>query len=140
VVGDNTLWEAMELPDMVKKESGRSFRCDRCVRRNEVYSLGDGIYNSHDSVMSRGLREFDHKIDTECIPPCIRNGEQLKFANRRVSPGFRPEAEITGAHILTDISRHLRPPVVLGHQFWCLPASGVTCNMGIVAEGYNLST
>jgi len=50
----------MELPDVVKKESGCSFRCDR-----------------------------------------------------RVSPGFRLEAEITGAHILADIPRYLRPPVVL---------------------------
>jgi len=107
----------MELPDMVKKESGHFFYCDHRVHRNEVYSLGDRVYDSHDSVMSRGLREFDHEIDTECIPPCIRNGEQLKFTNRRVSPGFRLEAEITGAHILTDIPRHLRPPVVPGHQF-----------------------
>jgi len=75
------LREAVELPDMVKKESGRSFRCDHCVRRNEVYSLGDGIYNSHDGVMSRGLWELDHEIDTEYIPPCARNGEWLKFAN-----------------------------------------------------------
>ena len=111
------LQEAVELPDVVKKESGCSFCCDHCVRWNEVYSLGDGVYYSHDGIMSGGLREFDHKIDTECIPPCVRNGEQLKFANRRVSPGFRPEAEITGAHILTDIPRYLRPPVVLGHQF-----------------------
>ena len=46
------LREAMELPDMVKKESGRSFRCDRHVCRNEVYSLGDGVYYSHDGIMS----------------------------------------------------------------------------------------
>jgi len=107
----------VELPDMVKKESGCSFHCDRRVRRNKVYSLGDGVYYSHDGVMSGGLREFNHKINTEHIPPCIWNGERLKFANRRVLPGFRPEAEITGAHILTDIPRHLRPPVVPGHQF-----------------------
>jgi len=111
------LWEAVELPDMVKKESGCFFHCDHCVHWNEVYSLRDGIYNSHDGVMSRGLHEFDHKIDTECIPSYIRNREWLKFANRRVSPGFCPEAEITGAYILADIPRHLRPPVVLGHQF-----------------------
>jgi len=117
VVEDNTLWEAMELLDVVKKESGRSFHCDRCVRQNEVYSLGDEIYNSHDGVMSGGLREFDHKIDTECIPPCVWNGERLKFTNWRVSPGFCPEAEITGTYILANIPRHLRPPVVLGHQF-----------------------
>jgi len=111
------LQEAVELPDVVKKESGCSFRCDRCVRQNEVYPLGDGVYYSHDGVMSGGLQEFDHEIDTERIPPCVWNGERLKFANRRVSPGFRPEAEITSAHILTNIPRHLRPPVVLGHQF-----------------------
>ena len=109
------IWEAVELSDMVKKESGHSFRCDHCVCRNKVYSFGDRVYDSHDGVMSRGLWEFDHEIDTEHIPPCVRNGEQLKFANRRVSPGFRPEAEITGAHILTNIPRHLRPPVVSGH-------------------------
>ena len=109
------LREAVELPDMVKKESGCSFHCDRHVHRNEVYSLGDRVYYSHDSVMSRGLREFDHEINTECIPPCIRNKERLKFANKRVSPGFCPEAEITSAHILTNIPRHLRPPVVPGH-------------------------
>jgi len=111
------LREAMELPDVVKKESGHSFRCDCRVRWNEVYSLGDRVYYSHDGVMSGGLREFDHEIDTECIPLCIWNGERLKFANRRVSPGFRLEAEITGAHILADIPRHLRPPVVPEHKF-----------------------
>jgi len=109
------LWEAMELPDVVKKESGRSFHCDHCVRWNEVYSFGDGIYDSHNGVMSGGLQEFDHEIDTECILLCVQNRERLKFANRRVSPGFRPEAEITGAYILANIPRHLRPPVVLGH-------------------------
>jgi len=117
VVGDNTFQEAVELPDIVKKESGCSFHCDHCVYRNKVYSLGDGIYNSHDGVMSRGLQEFDHKIDTKRIPPCIRNREWLKLTNWRVSLGFCPEAEITGTYILADIPRYLRPPVVLGHQF-----------------------
>jgi len=107
----------VELPDMVKKESGCSFHCDHCVHQNEVYSLGDGIYDSHDGVMSRGLWEFDHEIDTEHIPLCVWNRERLKFTNWRVSPGFCPEAEITGAYILADIPRHLRPPVVPGHQF-----------------------
>ena len=39
----------------------------------------------------------------------------MKLTNGRVSPGFRPEAEITGTYILADIPRHLRPPVVPGH-------------------------
>jgi len=92
VVRDNTFREAMELPDMVKKESGCSFRCNRCVHQNEVYSLGDGIHDSHDGVMSGGLWEFDHEINTERIPPCIWNGEWLELTNWRVSPRFSPEA------------------------------------------------
>jgi len=116
-VGDNIFQEAVELPDMMKKESGYSFRCNCCVHWNEVYSLRDGIHNGHDGVMSRGLQEFDHKINTERIPPCIRNEEQLKLANWGVPPRFSPEAEIAGTYILADIPRHLRPPVVLRHQF-----------------------
>jgi len=92
VVRDNTFREAVELPDVMKEESGCSFRCNRCVRRNEVYSLGDRIHDGHDSVMSRGLREFDHKVNTEGILPCVQNGERLELANWRVPPRFGPEA------------------------------------------------
>ena len=84
--------EAVEFPDMVKKESGCSFRRNRCVCRNEVYSLGDGIYDGHDGVMSGGLRELDHEIHTERIPPRVRNGEWLELTDWRVSPRFSPEA------------------------------------------------
>jgi len=73
--------EAVELPDMVKKESGCSFRYNRCVRQNKVYSLGDGIHDGHDSVMSGGLQEFDHEINTEGIPLCVQNGKWLELAN-----------------------------------------------------------
>jgi len=105
----------MELPDMVKKEFGCSFYCDHCVCRNKVYSLENGVYDSHDGIVSGGLWEFDYEIDTKCIPSRIWNRERLKFANRRVSPGFRPEAEIIGAYILADIPRHLGLPVVPEH-------------------------
>ena len=99
----------------MEEESGCSFYCDRRVRRNEVYSFGDSIHDCHDGVMSRGLREFNHKIDTEGIPPCIWNGERLKLTNRRMSPRFRPEAEVASTHILADVPRHLGPLVVPGH-------------------------
>jgi len=87
------------------------------VHQNEVYSLGDKIYDSHDGIMSGGLWEFDHEIDTERIPPYVQNRKQLKLANWGVSPGFHLEAEITDTYILANIPRHLRPPVVPGHQF-----------------------
>jgi len=114
-VGDDTFQEAVEFPNIMEKESGCSFCCDRRVHRNEVYSFGDHIHNRHNGVMSGGLWEFEHKIDTEGIPPCIWNEEQLKLANRRMSPRFRLEAEVASTHILADVPRHLGPPVVLGH-------------------------
>jgi len=105
----------MELPDMVKKESGYSFCCNHCVHWNEVHSLGDGIHDSHDSVMSGRLWKFDYKINTEGVPPYIWNREWLKLANRRMSPRFSPETKIASTHILADVPRHLGPPVVPGH-------------------------
>jgi len=107
--------EAMEFSDVMEEESGCSFRCDRRVRRNEVYSFGDSIHDRHDCVMSGGLQEFDHKIDTEGVPPHVWNGEQLKLANGRMSPRFHLEAKIASAHILADVPRHLGLPVVPGH-------------------------
>jgi len=92
----------MEFPDVMEEESGCSFYCDRRVHRNEVHSFGDSIYDRHDGIMSGGPPEFDHKIDTEGIPLCVRNGERLKLANWRVSPRFSPEAEIAGTYILAN--------------------------------------
>jgi len=105
----------VEFPDIVEKESGCSFRCDRSIRQNKVHPFGDRVYDSHDSVMPRGLWEFDYEIDTEHVPPFVQNREQLELANRRMSPRFRLEAEIASTHILADVPRHLGPPVVLGH-------------------------
>jgi len=105
----------MEFPDVMEEESGCSFRCDRRVRWNEVYSFGDSIHDRHDSVMSGGLQEFDYKIDTEGVPLRVQNGKQLKLANGRMSPRFRLEAKIASAHILADVPRHLGPPVVPRH-------------------------
>jgi len=116
-VGDHIFWEAMEFPDVVEKESGHSFHCDRSMRRNKVYPFGDRVYNSHDSVMPGGLWEFNYEINAECVPSFVQNGERLKLANRRVPPRFCSEAEIASTHILADVPRHLRPPVVPGHQF-----------------------
>jgi len=107
----------MEFPDVVEKESGCSFCYDRCVCQNKVHPFEDRIHNSHDGIMFRGLWEFDHKINAEYIPPCIRYGERLQLANQRMLPRFCPEAEIAGTYILADVPRHLRPLVIPEHQF-----------------------
>ena len=105
----------MKFPDVMEEKSGCSFYCDHCVCQNKVHSFGDRVHDSHDGIMSRGLWEFDHKIDTERVLPFVRNKEWLELTNRKVLPRFRLEAEIAGTHILADIPRHLGPPVVLGH-------------------------
>jgi len=107
----------MEFLDVMKEESGCSFCCDCCVHRNKVHSFGDRVHDSHDSVMSGELWKLDHEIDTEHIPLFIWNREQLKLADRRVSSRFHLEVEITGTYILANVPRHLRPSVVLEHQF-----------------------
>jgi len=65
--------------------------------------------------MSGRLQEFDHKINTEGIPLCVRNREQLKLANWRVLPRFSPKAEIASTYILANVPRHLGPLVVPEH-------------------------
>ena len=107
--------EAVEFPNVMEEESGCSFCCDRHVHWNEVYSFGDSIHDRHNGVMSGGLQEFNHKINTEGVPPCVRHGEQLMLTNRRMSPRFCLEAKIASTHILANVSRHLRPPVVPEH-------------------------
>ena len=115
MVRDNTSQETMEFPDVMEKKSGCFFHCDYCVCQNKVYSFGDRIHNSHDSVMSGELWKFNYKINIEHILLYIWNGEQLKLTNWKVSPGFHLETEITGTYILANVLRHLEPPVVLGH-------------------------
>jgi len=107
----------MKFPDIMEKESGCSFHCDRCVCWNEVHPFGNRIHDSHDGVMSGGLWEFNHEIDAEHIPPCVQYGERLQLTNQRILPRFRLEAEIAGTYILPDVPRHLRLSVIPGHQF-----------------------
>jgi len=78
-----------------------------------VYSFVDRVHNSYDGVMSRGLQEFDHKIDTEHVPPFVWNREWLELANRRVSPRLRLEAEVAGTCKGIALSPHLNCKVIL---------------------------
>jgi len=51
---------------MVKKESGCSFRCNRCVHQNKVYPLGDRIHNGHDGVVTPQVN-FPWKITFDML-------------------------------------------------------------------------
>ena len=73
MVRDNTFQETMEFPDVIEEESGYSFHYDHYVYWNEVHPFGDRIHDSHYSVISGGLQEFNHKVYTECIPLFVQN-------------------------------------------------------------------
>jgi len=61
--------------------------------------------------MSGGEREFHDKVHTKHVPPQVWDLERVQFTHWSLSYWFCSEAEITDANILSDVPRHLRPPV-----------------------------
>jgi len=62
--------------------------------------------------MSRGGGEFHYEINAKRVPLRVWDSERVQFAYRSLSRWFHPEAEITGADVLSDVPRHLRPSVI----------------------------
>jgi len=46
------------------------------------------------------------------------------------------DAEVTGGGVLTDVSRHLWPPVIPAHQLQSLPPSGVSSDLTVMVQGH----
>jgi len=62
--------------------------------------------------MSRGKGEFHYEVYTKHIPSQVWDPERVQFAYWSLSYRFRSKTEVTGADVLPNIPRHLRPPVV----------------------------
>ena len=60
----------------------------------------------------------------------------MEFAGGGLTGCLGLQAHVTGRDILADVSRHLRPPVVPGHQLYPSRVSG---NFGVVLSS-GLST
>ena len=125
----------MELPDLMQEKSDCSFCCHCRVRWNKVCLFQHRVYYCHYCVMSGGEREFHNKVHTKCVPLRVQDPERVQFAYWSLPYRFCPDAEITGANILFDVPRHLRPPVVPRDQFQCFPASGVPSNFRVMTQG-----
>jgi len=134
-VRDYALRKAMELPDLIQKKSGCSFCCYRRVCWNEVCSFRHRVHYCHHCVMFRGEEEFHNKVHTERVPSWVWDPERVQFAYQSLPYWFCPDAEITGADVLSDVPRHLRPPVFPRDQFQCFPASGVSSNLRVMTQG-----
>jgi len=68
--------------------------------------------------MSGGEGEFHYEIYTKRIPLRVQDPERVQFVYQSLPYRFHSKAEVTGADILPNIPRHLRPPVVPRQGFY----------------------
>jgi len=65
--------------------------------------------------MSGREGEFHNKVHTESVLSRVQDLERVQFAYRSLPYQLCSKAEVTGADILSDVPRHVRPPVVPGY-------------------------
>jgi len=85
--------------------------------------------------MSGGEGEFHNEIHTKHVPSRVQDPKRMQFAYQSLPYWLRSEAEVTGADVLSDVPRHLRPPVVPRDQLQCFPVSGVSSNLHVMTQG-----
>ena len=134
VVWDYILWKAVKLLDLMQEKSGCSFHCYHYVHWNKVYSFWHRVHYCHHYIMSGGEKEFYNKVHTKCVPSQVWNLKRVQFAYWSLPYWFCPDAEVTGADILSNVSRHLWLPVVPKDQFQCFPASQVPSNLCVITQ------
>jgi len=78
--------------------------------------------------------EFYDEVYTKHVPLRVWDPERVQFAYQSLPYWFCPNAEVTGANVLSNVPRHLRLPVVSGDQLQCFPASGVFSDLCIMAQ------
>ena len=62
--------------------------------------------------MSGGEGEFHDEIHTKHVPSQVQDLKRVQFAYQSLPYQFCSEAEVTGADVLSDVPRYLRPLVV----------------------------
>jgi len=62
--------------------------------------------------MSGGGGEFHYEINAKRVPSRVWDSERVQFTYWSLPCWFHPEAEVTGADVLSDVPRHLQPPVI----------------------------
>jgi len=74
-------------------------------------------------------------VSLQHVPLRVQDPERVQFAYWSLPYWFCPNAKVTGADILSDVPRHLQPPVVPRDQFQCFLVSGVPSNLHIMTQG-----
>jgi hypothetical protein len=130
----------MVFPHVVPELPSGSYRSDGGVHRKEVTPLSEGVDHNHNRIVSIQLRKFDNEVHTHRVPASFRRRKRFEMTGWQLPLDFGSETEVACGSILTNILRHLRPPVISTHQFQCLPPTRMTCNPAVMVECYNLPT
>ena len=106
--------------------------------RNEVGTFHHQINHYHDCVMSCRLGEFNDEVHTDGVMSQGTFGlGGDKFSDQEMPLCFGLETEVTSRDVLPYVLGHLGPPIIPGYQLKCLPPSGVTSNLRVMAQGNN---
>ena len=89
-------------------------------------------HHIHDHIMSMCIWELSNEVHTDNIPVTLWYGEWVKLSSPTAISDLCPEAGVTCPCILSDILRHLWPPVVPGDEFQSLPTARISCNLCVM--------
>jgi hypothetical protein len=62
----------MVFPDLFREQTNATFSIDGGMHRDEVHTLGYTVDDIHNYVISMGFRQFNYKVNADCVPWCLR--------------------------------------------------------------------
>src|ERR1700676_2815273 len=126
------------FPDIVSELAGRPYSVYSRINRLTVRSFPEGINYYHYRVVTVRFRKFNHEVDTYGIPAGVRRRKRFEVTGWRLPQDLGAEAQIAGSGILTNVPRHVRPPVIPSDQLECLPSTGMTSDVTVMMESHYL--
>ena len=78
--------------------------------------FGDRVNHNHYCIKPMRIQEFHDEVDTDSLPAALGYMEWVEQADQSVSEDLVSEAGLASLGVLSDVSRHLWPPVVVGDQ------------------------
>jgi hypothetical protein len=101
-------------------------------------SFAEGVDYYHYRIVSVRLQEFDYEVDTYGVPADVRCWKELEVAGRWPSQDLGAEAEIASSSVLTNVPRHVRPPVIPCDQLECFLPARMPGNMTVLVKCHYL--
>src|SRR5277367_6702876 len=122
----------MQLPDVLEVEPGRAQSRDSGVSWDEMSPFARRVHDDHRSIEPMGLGELDDEVDADRVPSRFRDWEWMKFTEGFAFLGLRSKTQIARLTVLSDVARHVWPPITPRNEFERLPASCVSPDFRVV--------